>query len=81
MRPDEVVVSDEESGKSDSAVKVFEAVCSADMELVSAVKAFDELLERSEFFRYGVKVLNADDFLMREGFRESLVYEVNPGEV
>jgi len=50
MRPDEIVMSDKESGKSDSAVKVFETISSADVKLVGAVEPFDELLEWSEFF-------------------------------
>ena len=49
MRAKEVVISDEEGGESDSAVFGVEAVSGEDVEFVSAVEAFDELFERTEF--------------------------------
>ena len=49
VRAKEVVISDEESGKSDGAVFGVEAVSGEDVEFVSAVEAFDELFEGAEF--------------------------------
>ena len=49
VRAKEVVISDEEGGESDSTVFGVEAVSGEDVEFVSAVEAFDELFERTEF--------------------------------
>jgi len=46
--PEEVVVSDEEDGEAHGAIKILEATASTGMELVCAIQAFDQLLERSE---------------------------------
>ena len=49
MRPKEIVISNKKRSKSNSAVSNIKAVKSPYMEFISAVKAFDELFERSEF--------------------------------
>lgn len=61
VRPEEVVVSDEESGEGDRAVEVFEATPGAGVELVGAVEAFDDLLELSIFGAFLILVFQADD--------------------
>jgi len=43
VRSEEVVISDEESGKHSSAVDIFEAASSPSVELVSSIETFDEL--------------------------------------
>ena len=61
VRAEIVVVSDEEGGEGDSAVLGGEAAGGADVVLVGAVEAFDELLEGTEFGGDRVEILEADD--------------------
>ncbi len=50
MRPEEVVVSDEERGQRHGAGFRIEAIGRLRMEFVGPIKAFDELFERPESF-------------------------------
>lgn len=50
MRAEEVVVSDKEGGKSNSAVETVEAASRSDMIFKSSIEAFNELFKRSELF-------------------------------
>ena len=59
--PEEVVVGDKEDGECDGAIEVFEAGSGAGVELVSAIKAFDDLLELSVFGAFFILVFQADD--------------------
>ncbi len=81
MRSEEVIVSNEEGGKSDSAVASVESAGSSCMELVGTDEPFDELFKRPKLFRFRVKVLEAYDFFMREFWNTGLVKEVNTGWV
>ena len=60
MGAEEVVVGDEEGGEGDGAVARGKAASGADVVLVGAIEAFDELLEGAKFFRYGVEIFQAD---------------------
>ena len=59
--PEEVVVGDKEDGECDGAIEVFEAGSGAGVELVSAIKAFDDLFELSVFGAFFILVFQADD--------------------
>lgn len=80
MRSQEVVVSDEESGHSDGAVGFLEAVAGTDMVFIGSIQSFDELFERAIFFRFRVKVLESDHFMVGyfRAFVSRLVKEVYP---
>ncbi len=83
MRSQEVVVSDEESGHSDCAVWFFEAMAGTDMVFIGSIQSFDELFEWAIFFRFGVKVLESDHFMVCyfRVFVSRLVKEVYPGGI
>lgn len=81
MRPDKVVVSNKESGKSDSTVFRFKTVSRSGVEFVSTVKTLDKLFKRPECFGFGIEVLKPDNFLEREGFIERLVNKMYAGRI
>lgn len=58
---EEVVVGDEEDGERDGAIKVFEAGSGSGVELVGAIKTFDDLLERSVVGAFFILVFQAYD--------------------
>ena len=60
MGAEEVVVGDEEGGEGHGAIARGKAASGADVVLVGAIEAFDELLEGAKFFRYGVEIFQAD---------------------
>ncbi len=62
----EIVVGDEERSQGDGAVPRAEAIGGADVILVGAIEAFDELFVRAELFRLAIEVLQTDDLVMRE---------------
>ena len=79
MRSEEVVMSNNQSGKSNSTVGSFEVVSSSDMGFVGSIKTLNKLLKRSEFFRFSIKVLKSNDFFKREFRIKRLIKEVNTG--
>ncbi len=83
MGPQKVVMGDEESGHSDGAVGFFEAVTRADVVFIGSIQPFDELLKRAVFFRFGVKILESDHFMMGYfmAFVPQLVKEVYPRRI
>ena len=60
MRAKEVVVSYKEGSERNSAVRAVKAAGRSDMKFKSSIKAFNELFERSEFFRLFIEVLKTD---------------------
>lgn len=81
MGSKEVIVSDEEGCKSNSAVPSIESAGSSCMELIGPDEPFDELFKRSKLFRFRVKVLEAYDFFMREFWITGLIKEMNTGRI
>ena len=59
-------MSDKERGEGEGAVAAGEAAGGADVVLVGAVEAFDELLERAELGRDSVEVFEANDLVQRK---------------
>lgn len=81
VRPEEVIVSNEEGSKGESAILRFEAVSGSYMEFIGTVKTFDELFKRPVFFRFGIEVLEADNFFMGERRIMGLVDKMDTGEI
>lgn len=65
-------MGDKEDGESDGAIEVFEAGSSSGVELVGAVKAFDDLLELSVFGAFLIFVFQADDGSSFQPWRSAL---------
>lgn len=61
MTSEEVVVGHEEDGQGNSAIEVLEAATGAGVELIGAVKPFDDLFELAVFSTFGVLISQADD--------------------
>ena len=79
VRSEEVVMSNNQSGKSNSPVGSFEAISSSDMGFVGSIKTFNKLFKRSKFFRFSIKVLKTNDFFKREFGVKRLIKKVNAG--
>jgi hypothetical protein len=83
MRAKEVVVSNKQSSKRDSAIRAIKAVRRPHMILVSSVKAFNELFKGSELCRFFIEILKADDLTVLDvmSILGTCVYEVNTGRI
>jgi len=72
VRAQEVVMGDDESSESDSAVVRFEAVCLTGVEFEGSVEPFNKLFKWPKESRFFVDILKANNLAMfnaREFFR------------
>ena len=64
MRAKEVVMSNKEGSKGDSAIDNIKAVRRLHMIFVSSIEAFDELFKRSKLFGFLIEVLESDNLMV-----------------
>lgn len=83
MRTQEIVVGNEQRGKSYSAICTVESGSRSHVILERPVEPFDQLLKGSKLFRLGIKVLQADHLLVADFRRVKLlrIEEMDPSGI